>query len=261
MNLKQTLALLLVAMSAPAVAQHINVTPKIGVNHTTVSNSGFVEFTVPVAGSDVPKTVVSPYGKRELPASSPTQSLTREPYAISRVQIGFGIEKVFSNTFSLESGLSYTQKGFRTYTPTDPGFTFFKDGATSTQKADYLELPLLARFNFGSNRVRWFANAGPYAAYWLRYDFSSEATSPAVEKQVDLTNADFNRLDLGLAAGAGVRVKAGAGEFLTELRYSFGLRDQQNNIEMPKGNAAVQNRVASVLVGYAFPLGKRTYVR
>jgi hypothetical protein len=254
MKPKRLLCLLLLAASLPTLAQDLKLTPRLGFNRATVSHTGFVEFTRTSPGSDQPQTVVSPYGSRDLPASGP--HLTREPYSLSSIQIGFGLEKSFSERFSVETGITYAQKGFRTYTPTGPGFSFFKDGAPSTQRADYLELPLLARLHMGSGKLRWFANAGPYAAYWLRYSFESEVTAPATAVAVDLTNEDFQRLDLGIAAGVGLRLKAGMGELVTEVRYTYGLRDQQRDIIMPAGNHPVQNRVASLLVGYSIPLLK-----
>lgn len=254
MKPKLLLCLLLLAASLPTLAQGLKLSPRLGFNRATVSNPGFVEFTRTSPGSDQPQTVVSPYGTRDLPASEP--NLIREPYSISSFQIGLELEKSFSERFSFETGITYFQKGFRTYTPTGPGFSFFKDGAPSTQRADYLELPLLARINVGSGNLRWFANAGPYAAYWLRYSFDSEVTSPVTSAEVDLTNQDFQRLDLGIAGGVGLRLKAGKGELVTEVRYTYGLRNQQRDIIMPAGNKPVQNRVASLLVGYSIPLVK-----
>jgi hypothetical protein len=252
MNRRPTLSLLLLLFSISTFAQDLTFSPKVGFNRATVSNPGFVEYLRTSPGSDQPVTVVSPYGARDLPSSGP--SLTREPSSISSFQVGFGVEKKLNQTFSVETGLSYTQKGFRTYTPNKPGLSFFKDGAPSTQKAEYLEVPFMARITLGASRVRWFANAGPYAAYWLRYTFVSDVTSPLLSTRVDLTNQDFQRLDLGLAAGVGLRMKAGAGELVTEVRYAAGWRDQQKDIVMPNGNAPVQNRAASLLVGYAIPL-------
>jgi hypothetical protein len=246
------LCLLLLAAPLTSFAQGLKVTPRLGFNRASVSHSGFVEFTRTPPGSDQPLPGISPYGTRDIPASG--QSQVRESYSISTFQAGLGLEKSFYHNFSVETGLTFSQKGFRTYTPTGPGFSFFKDGAPSTQKADYLELPLLARFNFGSDRIRWFANAGPYAAYWLRYSFHSEVTTPVTSWRIDLTNDDFQRLDLGIAAGGGFRVKAGVGELQTEIRYKAGLRGQQREIVMPGGNPPVQNRLASLLVGYAIPL-------
>ncbi|MEO5905259.1 MAG: porin family protein, partial [Saprospiraceae bacterium] len=85
------------------------------------------------------------------------------------------------------------------------------DEATAT--LNYLELPLLVKFNFGGEDVKLFVMAGPSIGYLLsgKYDYDG-----VEEDEV----YDFvNRIDVGAHLGAGVHL----GPVVLDVRYMLGL--------------------------------------
>jgi hypothetical protein len=94
-------------------------------------------------------------------------------------------------------------------------------GTTGTIDMTYFELPLLARYSFGSPALRLFLTAGPTLGFrreatLTRVDTGPLGTSEDIE---DITQT----LDLGLSFGGGVAVPLGRFRVFAEGRYSVGL--------------------------------------
>ena len=75
---------------------------------------------------------------------------------------------------------------------------------------DYLQLPVMASFSFGGERLRGFCNLGVYGAYWLnshrkgsdRNSFSDRTFS--FDEKVDFYDKRDQRWDCGLVCGLGL---------------------------------------------------------
>ena len=81
---------------------------------------------------------------------------------------------------------------------------------------NYIEVPLLVVVNINEN---FNVNAGPYAAYMINGDVKNASSNTVFDFERNINTNDYNRLDWGLAGGAGIDIGAiGLG-----ARYSYGL--------------------------------------
>jgi len=129
---------------------------------------------------------------------------------------GGGFIVIGGGVLRFQPELLYTQKGVR----------FESKSSAEYWRAtySYLELPLMARLQFGINKVNVYLNVGGYGAYWL----SGKTTTYTLnlQGQLEENSEDYefdeefdNRLDGGLVFGAGVKILF----FFVEGRYSMGL--------------------------------------
>lgn len=109
---------------------------------------------------------------------------------------------------------------------------------------DYLEIPLLARVAWpASGSVRPALVLGPAIAFKLR---ERQVTTGALNESFKTDG--FASTDVGLAAGAEVRVRSGPGWSLIEARYTLGL----NNVADDFYGRQAKNRALTFMAGYAF---------
>jgi len=102
---------------------------------------------------------------------------------------------------------------------------------------DYVTVPVLARFNFGS-KARFFANTGPYVGYLINYEW------------ID------TRFDYGWVTGLGGQMDITQKTVLSlEVRNSYGLAPiTAGNSEFENGR---YNNSLNLLLGVAFRLGNQ----
>lgn len=156
-------------------------------------------------------------------------SFTSEVRVKELMQIGptFGVtaryisEKYFAMICGVQIELNYSQRGWKE-DPEENPYAY-------ERKMNYLEIPFLAHLAIGKERgVQFFINAGPqmnyllnekevYGGDWQSYPYQQHGK--AAEK----------RFDYGIVGGGGLEIRTGAGNFLLEGRYYFGLGDFFNN--------------------------------
>ena len=188
--------------------------------------------------------------------------------------VGFQVPVGKNNRFSFQPELLYVQKGsrlkysgeYQVITIGDPNLD--DDGSVQINSKDvvnYLEIPVLGRVGFGSGQFKCFVTAGPSVGYALNGRYAWK-TSPQFDghsegrilykKEPENNNgsdqyrdpARYNRVDVGIQAGAGCGLAAGPGVLQLEARYGFGLTPSF------KGGTDA-NRVLAFTLGYAVPLG------
>ncbi|MFT2009398.1 porin family protein [Pontibacter sp. 13R65] len=146
--------------------------------------------------------------------------------------------------FEIEPGLQYSQKGTR-LTGTLPFelTDFLNVRGTLTNKAEYLDLPILAKVYVGDG---FHIFAGPQVSYLL----SNKMRARAGALGVNLINTEWDmksgmrEIDFALSGGVGYRFNSG---FNLSAGYDFGLS--------PVDNAATfktYNSVIKASVGFAF---------
>jgi outer membrane immunogenic protein len=116
---------------------------------------------------------------------------------------------------------------------------------------NYLEMPLLFKYNFGMmGDSQWMPNvyAGPYAAYRLNGKFKVKFDGQTETE--DINSDEMNTIDYGLVLGAGLDVPMGRGQITFDVRYSLGMANTAKND--PGENEKTRNRVLQALVGYSF---------
>lgn len=201
------------------------------------------------------------------------------------VYFGLSAELGLGPVASLVAQLNYTsqgglRRGLQPITmdlpeglPVPPGTILYADFRNETA-LDYIEIPLMARLTFG-RRVRFFAEAGPYAGYLVRARAVTSGTSalyldelgtmpiiipPATDPLVIDLGADTNvraslkRTNLGLTGGGGVIYALGPGELIFEARFQLGLTTIQKDIET---SGETQTGAVVISLGYRLPLGAR----
>ena len=127
--------------------------------------------------------------------------------------IGIPIEYRIFNWFAVRADLTYIERGFKMHRKYNETFQNRRD--------HYLSLPIMARFMFGSQRIKGFLHAGGYVGYWLKssldgcemsltsiFDGMENKNNGKVfysyQKDYTFNPTRDNRFDAGLAGGIGV---------------------------------------------------------
>jgi len=137
--------------------------------------------------------------------------------------VGLNIPTGVKN-FSVQPEINFVNKG-----------TTVKIGSDKEKyNFNYLEVPVLAKYNFGM----FYVNAGPSIGYLVGKD-----------KKLDATYGDLKKINFEVQMGGGVAIPAGPGKVIVDARYGLGL----NNISDEAGTN-VKNRSIQLSVGYAIKL-------
>lgn len=163
-------------------------------------------------------------------------------------------EKYFSMICGVQMELNYSQRGWKEK---------IEDGSDNTYQRtlNYLEIPLLAHIAFGKERgVRFFLNAGPQIGFFLsdkeeqggeKWDTSNRPNNITAQYGKDIEN----KFDYGITGGLGLEIRTGAGNFLVEGRYYYGLADIYKNSKKDdfsrSGNSTIVGKIT-----YLFDLTK-----
>ena len=153
--------------------------------------------------------------------------------ALPGFQLGVGMDYGFSESWSLQSGLLISSKGYK-----------IEDVKV---RPIYLDIPILAAYKFNiSDNTKFVINAGPYLAFGLggkcKYD---EGGDYKLFKGEDGDDAEMKRFDLGIQYGIGLEI----GEhYLVNLTGQNGFISPNNYDEGPD----YKNMTFSIGVGYRF---------
>lgn len=135
-------------------------------------------------------------------------------------------EKYFNMICGAQLELNYTQLGWNENINDGTGDTY-------SRSMNYIQLPFLAHLAFGKEKrgLQFFFNLGPQIGFLLNekekmsknFSISSRSVTQQYGKLVD------KKFDYGITAGMGVELRTGAGNFLVEGRYYYGLADFYNS--------------------------------
>jgi hypothetical protein len=160
-----------------------------------------------------------------------------------RVPLGGGI--------SLQPELLYSQRG------ASFNEEFFGETVTATIKMDYIEVPVLVRFDIplAQAAVRPAVFIGPSFAFEMSCKFAFSGFGESGSEDCD-EDEDFerNKLDIGLAFGGGLDFPMSFGAIVVDGRYTLGLRTIDNDSQDP---ADIKHRVWSISAGISIPVGGR----
>ncbi|MDR1402309.1 MAG: PorT family protein [Tannerellaceae bacterium] len=140
--------------------------------------------------------------------------------------IGFTSRWITENHLGIILEVNYTQQGWDEK---------FEDKMLQyTRKIDIIEVPFLTHIYFGGKRMRFFINLGPKIGFVMNEktvnnlpgDFEETLDSRYRELHAKPVEKKFA---WGIGGGPGVELKTGAGNFLLEGRYYYGLGDLFNN--------------------------------
>ncbi|WP_373551341.1 porin family protein [Haliscomenobacter sp.] len=177
-------------------------------------------------------------------------------YIYSNTTAAFA-ELDFGGNFSVQAELGYAGRGF--------GYDLQKDvkigdfeiplGARADFRFNTLELPVLFKAKSGLDAVRFYAQVGPYLGYNLNSKLIARTSGiieiKLFEMDIDLDAVNYNRLEVGGIAGAGMEVNTGIGRFFLDGRYQHGFTA---NADIPVVQETFRSRGFAVQAGFALPL-------
>jgi hypothetical protein len=159
------------------------------------------------------------------------------------------VDVALDDRVSLHLEPAYVVKGSRF--EIEPDDFIFPERVTGSIRLSYLELPALLRVTVGGDRVQPYLVAGPTLAYLLTARIRGESGGTTADEDAEDT---FEKIDLGLSAGGGVRVPAGRASVFIEGRYSLGLW----NIGKDAREDKLKTRGVQVGAGLTFPFRGRS---
>jgi hypothetical protein len=149
--------------------------------------------------------------------------------------VGLVVNIPFGKYMSFQPEFLFAQKGAR-LTREDG---IFKDSYVAFIN-NYLEIPLLAKARLGG-KFYGILEAGPYAGFWLNGKWKSQLVTNGDKGDIEKEKYEFRdeyviglsgtmekdqRIDAGLAVGAGFGFGAGKGNVEFGLRYNMGFVDR-----------------------------------
>lgn len=147
--------------------------------------------------------------------------------ALPGFNLGVGMDYGFSESWSLQSGLMISSKGYK--------YDGFK------ARPIYLDIPILAAYKFNiSDNTKFVINAGPYLAFGLGGKAKDDNFDLKLFKSDE---GDCKRFDLGIQYGIGLELSD---------RYLINLTGQNGFISPVDGGDDPKNMTFTIGVGYRF---------
>jgi len=181
------------------------------------------------------------------------EGLTQNVEGLTTPTFGIISEIGISENFAFQPELLYTTKGFSVNEGINVNLGGFPipAGVTANTKINYLELPLLAKYKFGNEGLKFNIIAGPVLSYAANAQLVTRAnlllnTNP-IRTNIDLDALNYERLEVSASIGAGMAYETSGGAFFADARYVHGFSDLYN---APVVDLNLKNRGIGVTVGY-----------
>jgi opacity protein-like surface antigen len=157
--------------------------------------------------------------------------------SLTSFNAGVSGEYYFSDRWGLKAKLIYDSKGWSDGFITDENFNTI----TTDFKLNYVTLPVMANWHFGSNR-NWYLNFGPYVGFLVNAEDS--------ELGLDLKDG-FKSTDFGFAFGIGYKF-----EIDDNIKLFIEYDGQSGFSDIFEENAgdAIRNGRSSLNIGALFSL-------
>ena len=178
--------------------------------------------------------------------------------SISTYSIGAVAEVGISEQFAFQSELLFTRKGFGLREGLDVDLLGVPVplGVTAETQINYVEVPLLAKYKFGTEGISAYITAGPTLGYATSGQINTKANVlldfNIAKTPINLDAINFQRFEIGGAAGAGLAMQTGMGQFFIDARYNIGFTQLY---DIPLVNEKLRNRGISLSAGFLVPLG------
>lgn len=171
----------------------------------------------------------------------------------------------FAHWFGLQAEAGYVQRGAKAVFDADNLQGQNEQGQTVTvkdyheellYKVNYIDVPLLARFQLGSDKFAFVGKLGPTFSLALNgtgrntvsYSDAQGKEQPTIQNTNKLNfDKDFNRFDIGATVALGTEIGAGPGAVIFDLRYILGITDAS---KAKKIDDRVKNRSFQIGIGY-----------
>ncbi|MEP6781242.1 MAG: porin family protein [Gemmatimonadaceae bacterium] len=155
---------------------------------------------------------------------------------------GVSLQLPAGQTFTLQPELLFIQKGSK----------FSSSSINGNFRLDYVEIPLLLRYDISRGTIGPHIYAGPSVGFNVGCHVSGSLTSSATTS-TDCTKDNFKpkSLDYGITVGGGVDFNLGGLAATGGARYGIGLADIRND-NSAAFRDRVHNGVLSLYVGLLF---------
>jgi len=179
-----------------------------------------------------------------------------DPYIkpITQYAAGLQYERALSRHFSMITGAQYSSRGFgmREHLDVNVLGLDIPLGASIETRINYIEAPLMLKYNFTESGVTPFLKAGVSAAYAVNGKITPKVDAlitwslPSIP--VNLDNDIYNRFDLSAVAGAGVSIPTNTfGALQLEVNYRHSMNSMlQDNF----ANIGIKSHGFSAGIGY-----------
>jgi len=147
--------------------------------------------------------------------------------AVTKFGVGGIMLYPLSEVLDLQVEAMYLLKGSKAE------FDFFGTVFESELNLAYLSVPVMVRYNLGSE------DTSPYIVVGPEFGFLLSAKVKVDDIEEDLKD-DFKSLDLGLNIGAGVSMDMGTTPMFVEVRYSLGLSNIEDNDDSTTKTTGIQ---------------------
>lgn len=157
-------------------------------------------------------------------------------------------EKYFAMLCGIQMELNYSQRGWEENTE-DYDYTY-------SRTMNYFELPFMAHLAFGKDRgVQFFLNLGPQLGYFISEKETRGGNWNYENMPVQYGYMTEKKFDYGIVGGGGLEIRTGAGNFLLEGRYYFGLANFFNSRKQDYFESSAHTTIA-IKLSYLFDLTK-----
>ena len=167
---------------------------------------------------------------------------------------GSALEYKISNLFSLQTEISYVEKGFMV---TNVSFTdnmgaIIMNDFKIRNNYNYLELPILGKLNFGNEKVKFYLCSGPSFSYYIYHKIKG------IDERYQLfsyiTDEDIKKFNFSWQVGLGLKLFIlGPGAIVLDARYDKSF----TSFYKSSMNSDIKNNYFAFNLGYSFPLGKK----
>ncbi|MEM6963114.1 MAG: porin family protein [Bacteroidota bacterium] len=196
--------------------------------------------------------------------STPDLSIIGVPSTDANRSFTFGAvaEVDIANGFAFQPEVNYSKKGFdmNLAIPLDFIDIPLPVGVKVITDLNYVEVPLLAKYNFGNGSLGGYVTAGPTMSYANSAEFRT-ATNFIIDinlirEDIDLDALNISRFDIGGSVGAGGTLDLGRTKLFLDARYTHGFKKLDN---LPVIDLDFRNRNFAITTGFMIPIGRGGY--
>ncbi len=159
----------------------------------------------------------------------------------SRVGLNFGLllNSPITENFFLQPELNFIQKGYK--------LSILNSDVEAIM--NYVEIPVLGKYAFGSENIGAFILFGPAIGFAI----NGKVKEGSNEEDIDFDRDMIKRLDLGLHFGAGITIPVGPLDVFIDARYLLGIADINDDSD---DSSSTKHKGFNIGAGILIPMGE-----
>ena len=142
-----------------------------------------------------------------------------------------------TENFVIQPELAFVQKGAKTK------FEFQGVTEESKLRINHIDVPVLAKYKFGTESIAAYVAAGPTFGYAIS---GSSETDGNKESFDDEDWDGYNRFEIGASAGGGIGIPMAVGQVFLDVRYLFSLSNLTD-----ESDVTARNKGMNISIGYS----------